>query len=88
MVTPPISLRIRRSAEATRSARRLLRELDEKDRLERQIKHAAARAICAIHKLEAVAAPKLCLMSHTSAERWTAEMRKAVEILKRVGHGV
>jgi hypothetical protein len=84
MVTPPISLRIRRSAEATRSARKLLRELDEADLLQRRVKLQAAKALVALREMNALAAPKLGSMSRSSCERWSSEVRTATEILTRI----
>jgi hypothetical protein len=46
----PISLRIR-SAEATARARELLRSLDEKDQLRRNVKHQSLKALIVVREM-------------------------------------
>jgi hypothetical protein len=52
----PISLRIRH-AEATYRARKLLRSLDEDDRLQRRVRWQAMKGIVAVRAMNGVAAP-------------------------------
>jgi hypothetical protein len=80
---PPISLRIR-STEATGAARRLLRELDRADLLQRRVKLQAGKALAAIYEMKSVAEPKLRSMSRSNSERWNADFYKVTEILSRI----
>ncbi len=74
----PISLQIRHS-EATARARRLLRELDEKDRLRRCVKWKALKALIFVrgmrHDADALG---------SGDRRWQAEVRALELILSRI----
>jgi hypothetical protein len=80
---PPISLRIR-SAEATRNARQLIRKLDDADLLQRRVKVQAAKALVALHEMNALASPKIRSMSRSNSEHWSSEVRKVEAILTRI----
>jgi hypothetical protein len=80
---PPISLRIR-SAEATDRARKLLRRLDEDDRLQRRVRWLAMKAIVSIREMNGVAAPKLRSMYASDRDRWQAQSKLAESILLKI----
>jgi hypothetical protein len=80
---PPISLRIR-SAEATDRARKLLRRLDEDDRLQRRVRWLAMKAIVSIREMNSVAAPKLRSMYATDRDRWQSQSKLAESILLKI----
>jgi hypothetical protein len=70
----PISLRIR-SAEATARARQLLRNLDEKNQLRRNVKWQALKALIAVREMRSNA------VELKSADyRWLAEV-KSIETM-------
>jgi hypothetical protein len=79
----PISLRIR-AAEATANARALLRRLDESDTAQKCTKLHAARALSAIHKMDAVAQPKLRTLSRGGREDWEAQLQSIKRVLTRI----
>ena len=84
MVRPaPISLRIR-GAEVTDRARKLLRRLEEEDRLQRRVKWQAMKAIVSIREMRTVAAPKLRSMYSSDRDRWQAECKQAETILLKI----
>jgi hypothetical protein len=87
MVKPPaISLKLRAS-EITRDARRLLRRLDEEDRLHRVVKWHAVKALIEIRAMNEAAKTKLESKSIADSERrrWSAEYGVIEQILKRIG---
>jgi hypothetical protein len=79
----PISLRIR-AQEASARARQLLRDLDEKDRLQRRVRWQAMKAVVAIREMRAAAAPKLRTMSSSDSKRWLAEVESIESKLLRI----
>ena len=79
----PISLRIR-SAEATYRARKILRKLDEDDRLQRRVRWLATKAIVSIREMGTVAVPKLRSMYSSDRDRWQAECRLVESILVKI----
>ena len=84
MVKPaPISLRIR-NAEATYRARKILRRLDEDDRLQRRVRLLAMKAIISIREMSSVAAPKLKSICSSSRDRWQAECKRVKSILVKI----
>jgi hypothetical protein len=80
MVTrpPPISLRIRAS-EATARACELLRSLDEKDQLRRNVKWQALKALIAVRAMRS-AAVKLESADH----RWLADIQAIETTLLKI----
>jgi hypothetical protein len=83
MGPPPIALRIRAAASKAK-ARRVLRQFDEADRLQRRVKWQATKALVSIREMNAVAAPKLRTMSQSDSRRWSVELRMAEQILGRI----
>ena len=79
----PISLRIR-AHEATARARQLLREIDEKENLQRRVRWQAMKAVVAIREMRAAAAPKLRTMSSSDSKRWLAEVESIESKLLRI----
>lgn len=77
----PISLRIRAS-EVTADARRLLRRLDEKDRLQRRIKWMALKALISVGEMRRDAATL-----KSGDRRWHAEVKVIESILSRISIG-
>jgi len=80
---PAISLRLRAN-QATAHARRLLRRLDEDDRLARRVRWHAVRAIVEIHKMRSAARPALESLLPIDVERWEADCARVEQILKRI----
>jgi hypothetical protein len=79
MVRPaPISLRIR-NAEIAARARQLLRRLDEKDLLRRNVKWQGLKALIAIREMR-TAAVKLESADH----RWLADVKLIETILQKI----
>jgi hypothetical protein len=74
----PISLRIRHN-EVTARARELLRRLDEKDRLRRNVKWQGLKALVAIREMRSVAV-KLESADH----RWLADVRTIEVTLQKI----
>jgi hypothetical protein len=79
----PISLRLRAS-EATADARKLLRRLDENDRLQRRAKWHAVRALVELQKLRTVARPALKSLFTSDAARWESDCARVEQILRRI----
>jgi hypothetical protein len=75
---PPISLRLR-SREATARARELLRSLDEKDQLRRNVKHQSLKALIAVREMRSNAV-KLDV-----DRRWLAEVQTIEATLQKFG---
>jgi hypothetical protein len=80
---PPISLRIRAS-EATYRARKVLRKLDEDDRLQRRVRWLAMKMIVSIREMSNVAAPKLRSMYSGDRDRWQADYKLVESILQKI----
>jgi hypothetical protein len=80
---PPISLRIR-SIEANANARRLLRKLDEADRLERRVKFLSIRSVVSLREMRTIAGPRLRTMLPTDRDRWLADCKTVEAILLRI----
>jgi hypothetical protein len=84
MVRPdPISLRIR-SAEVNYRARKLLRRLDDENRLQRRVRWLAMKAMVCIRELNALAAPKLKSMYASDRNRWQSEYEQVKAVLLRI----
>ena len=79
----PISLRIR-AAEVNYRARKILRRLDEDDRLQRRVRWLATKAIVSIREMSSVAAPKLRSMYSSDRDRWQAEYKRVESILQKI----
>ncbi len=80
---PPISLRIR-SEEASANARRILRGLDEKDRIRRRVKWLAVKALVPIRELRGDAAK----LRSGDRDRWQAEIKLVETILLKISKNV
>ena len=78
MNKPVISLRIR-SSEVTARARELLRSLDEKDQLRRNVKHQSLKALIAVREMRSNAV-KLKAADH----RWLADIQSIETILLKI----
>jgi hypothetical protein len=78
MAIKPISLRIR-NAEVTARALRLLRRLDEKDRLRRCVKSQALKALIAVREVRSN------VMKLESADsHWLAEVKSIETTLQKI----
>jgi hypothetical protein len=80
---PPISLRIR-AAEVNARARKILRERDEADLLQRRVRWLSVKAVVALREMRSVAAPKLKSMMSSERERWLAECKLVETILLKI----
>jgi hypothetical protein len=74
----PISLRIR-SADAAARARELLRSLDEKDQLRRNVKHQSLKALIAVREMRSNA------VKLEVDRRWLAEVQSIETMLQKLG---
>jgi hypothetical protein len=83
VMVAPISLRIRH-AEATARARKILRNLDEADRLQRRVRWLAMKAIVSIREMGSVAAPKLRSMYSSDRDRWLSDCKTVESILLKI----
>jgi hypothetical protein len=72
----PISLRLR-SAEASGRARKILRELEERDRLQRRVRWLAVKALVSVREMRIVA------MKSSDRRRW-GEFDQAEAILLKI----
>jgi hypothetical protein len=79
MVRPaPISLRIR-NAEITARARQLLRRLDEKDLLRRNVKWQGLKALIAVREMRSNA-----VKLKSADDRWLADVKLIETILEKM----
>jgi hypothetical protein len=83
MVMPPISLRIRRNAAATRSARKLLRRLDNNDHLQRRIKWQATKAAISISEMMSIAA----MLPSGDSAIWRRPFEEVQSLLEKIAKG-
>ncbi len=79
----PISLRVYQTAVTVR-ARKLLRELDEKDKQQRRIKWQATKALIVLSELRAAAAPQVQRMLTSDRSRWLEEFGRVKSFLEKV----
>jgi hypothetical protein len=79
----PISLRLR-SIEATAHARKVLRRLNEDDRLARRVRWHAVRAMVELRKMRSVARPALKTLFASDAKRWESECKLVEQILLKI----
>jgi hypothetical protein len=77
---PPISLRIRRNAAATSSARKLLRRLDNNDHLQRRVRWQAMKAVVSIREMMSIAA----MLPAGDSVSWRRQFEQVQSLLEKV----